>query len=138
MCVLSIVVPHFASLALVSAIHYTPWYSYLYTWVVVGGCSCPPKSCSKIRYSHGGTGHRSSYGPGMTFHSYVLLYSGSFPLCRWFCHFDDDTYVNIPALVKSLQQFNPESERLYLGHMPSKFAGIPERWKSLTKVRYHP
>ena len=23
---------------------------------------------------------------------------------RWFCHFDDDNYVNIPALVKTLQK----------------------------------
>lgn len=33
---------------------------------------------------------------------------------RWFCHFDDDNYVNIPALVKTLQRFNFE-EDVYLG-----------------------
>ena len=38
---------------------------------------------------------------------------------RWWCHFDDDTYVNIPALKRHLQQFNPEKERLYMGHFPS-------------------
>lgn len=33
---------------------------------------------------------------------------------KWFCHFDDDNYVNIPALVKTLQRFNFE-EDVYLG-----------------------
>ena len=63
------------------------------------------------------------------------MYSGSFSLRRWFCHFDDDSYVNIPVLVKTLQQYNPETERLYLGHMPSRYSGNPERWKSVTMVR---
>ena len=29
---------------------------------------------------------------------------------RWFCHFDDDNYVNIPALVKKLTQFDPSKD----------------------------
>lgn len=33
---------------------------------------------------------------------------------RWFCHFDDDNYVNVPTLVKTLQSFNPH-EDVYLG-----------------------
>ena len=66
------------------------------------------------------------------------MYSGSFSLHRWFCHFDDDTYVNIPVLVKTLQQYNPERERLYLGHMPSRYSGDLEKWKNITVVRYHP
>lgn len=33
---------------------------------------------------------------------------------RWFCHFDDDNYVNIPQLVKMLQKYNP-TEDWYLG-----------------------
>eukprot|EP00095_Tigriopus_kingsejongensis_P010892 maker-scaffold1216_size55193-snap-gene-0.12 protein:Tk10892 transcript:maker-scaffold1216_size55193-snap-gene-0.12-mRNA-1 annotation:"Fringe glycosyltransferase " len=33
---------------------------------------------------------------------------------RWFCHFDDDNYVNIPALVKMLSQHD-SSQELYLG-----------------------
>lgn len=36
-----------------------------------------------------------------------------FPV-RWFCHFDDDNYVNVPTLVKTLQNFNPH-EDVYLG-----------------------
>ena len=35
-------------------------------------------------------------------------------LFRWFCHVDDDTYVNIPALVNLLQQYN-HTEDWYLG-----------------------
>ena len=33
---------------------------------------------------------------------------------RWFCHFDDDNYVNVPALVKKLSHFDHTSE-WYLG-----------------------
>jgi len=33
---------------------------------------------------------------------------------KWFCHFDDDNYVNIPQLVKLLQKYNP-LEDWYLG-----------------------
>lgn len=32
----------------------------------------------------------------------------------WFCHFDDDNYVNVPRLVELLQRFNPQ-EDWYLG-----------------------
>lgn len=33
---------------------------------------------------------------------------------RWFCHFDDDNYVNIPRLVSLLNEYNPAME-WYLG-----------------------
>lgn len=33
---------------------------------------------------------------------------------RWFCHFDDDNYVNVPQLLKMLQSYNPQ-EDWYLG-----------------------
>lgn len=33
---------------------------------------------------------------------------------RWFCHFDDDNYVNIPALVKKLREFDHRQD-WYLG-----------------------
>lgn len=33
---------------------------------------------------------------------------------KWFCHFDDDNYVNVPALVSTLQNLNP-GEDVYLG-----------------------
>ncbi|XP_055950501.1 fringe glycosyltransferase-like [Argiope bruennichi] len=33
---------------------------------------------------------------------------------KWFCHFDDDNYVNVPRLVKLLQTYNPQ-EDWYLG-----------------------
>lgn len=35
-------------------------------------------------------------------------------ICRWFCHFDDDNYVNIPRLVHFLGDYNPR-EDWYLG-----------------------
>jgi len=33
---------------------------------------------------------------------------------RWFCHFDDDNYVNIPRLVRLLADYSPQ-EDWYLG-----------------------
>ncbi|XP_064595659.1 fringe glycosyltransferase-like [Liolophura sinensis] len=33
---------------------------------------------------------------------------------RWFCHIDDDTYVNVPELVRLLQQYN-HTDDWYLG-----------------------
>ncbi|KAH1003366.1 hypothetical protein HUJ05_011291, partial [Dendroctonus ponderosae] len=39
---------------------------------------------------------------------------GSFVDCRWFCHFDDDNYVNVPRLVRFLADYNPR-EDWYLG-----------------------
>ncbi len=48
---------------------------------------------------------------------------GLLPVCltsRWYCHLDDDEYVNIEVLVKLLSRYNPERERIYLGHTPPK------------------
>ena len=46
---------------------------------------------------------------------YALPHSIFVPsISRWFCHVDDDTYVNIPALLKTLQQYN-HTEDWYLG-----------------------
>ena len=38
--------------------------------------------------------------------------------CRWFCHFDDDVYVNTQELVSALRQFSPATEPVYLGRWP--------------------
>lgn len=35
-------------------------------------------------------------------------------LPRWFCHVDDDNYVNVPTLVKFLSQY-PHTQDMYLG-----------------------
>ncbi|XP_065898738.1 beta-1,3-N-acetylglucosaminyltransferase manic fringe-like isoform X2 [Dysidea avara] len=36
---------------------------------------------------------------------------------QWFCHFDDDVYVNVPQLSKLLQQYDPH-QPYYLGKYP--------------------
>ncbi len=38
----------------------------------------------------------------------------SFSLFRWFCHFDDDNYVNVAALARLLAKYDPDKE-WYLG-----------------------
>ena len=37
---------------------------------------------------------------------------------RWFCHFDDDVYVNVRELISVLDRHNPSSEPVYLGRWP--------------------
>ena len=43
-------------------------------------------------------------------------------VCRWYCHFDDDMYVNIPALVKALREALNKSEDggVYIGRWPKE------------------
>ena len=38
--------------------------------------------------------------------------------CRWFCHFDDDIYVNVPMLVSTLSKYNPLKDKVYIGRWP--------------------
>ena len=58
-------------------------------------------------------------------HCKVLL---SFLIVRWYCHFDDDEYVNIPVLMKTL---HVHEDKLYLGYWPSN-----SRWRGRkVKVR---
>jgi len=42
---------------------------------------------------------------------YIRIFIACF---RWFCHFDDDNYVNVPRLLKLLDNYNPR-EDWYLG-----------------------
>ncbi|XP_076243485.1 fringe glycosyltransferase [Calliopsis andreniformis] len=59
---------------------------------------------------------------------------------KWFCHFDDDNYVNVPRLLKLLDNYNPR-EDWYLGR-PSIPAPLeitrqgPEPSKRLQKVKF--
>jgi len=53
---------------------------------------------------------------------------------RWFCHIDDDVYVNIPNLVKKLHSYNPSDKR-YVGYWLTNLWGsgrmtvcIPAIW----------
>ena len=45
-----------------------------------------------------------------------------FLICRWYCHFDDDHYVNIPALVPALREaMNKSSDGgVYFGRWPEE------------------
>lgn len=54
---------------------------------------------------------------------------------KWFCHFDDDNYVNVPRLVKFLGDYNPR-EDWYLGK-PSIQAPLEIVSKDkISKVRF--
>ena len=54
----------------------------------------------------------------------IIIHSAWFDyqplLPRWFCHFDDDTYVNVPKLAETLAKYNPTQEYIYLGQQPPK------------------
>lgn len=47
---------------------------------------------------------------------------------RWYCHFDDDVYVNIPGLISSLALHDPLKQRVYIGRWPlaAKQLAVPE------------
>lgn len=44
----------------------------------------------------------------------IIFYVCFFNLLRWFCHVDDDNYVNVPALDELLKMYNPIGD-WYLG-----------------------
>jgi len=52
---------------------------------------------------------------------------------RWFCHVDDDTYLNIVALVKLLRQYS-HYEDWYIGK-PSTSKPITSRTKPYSQVQ---
>ena len=39
---------------------------------------------------------------------------------KWWCHFDDDVYVNINALMSYLSQFDPDEEYIFAGQVTRK------------------
>lgn len=46
--------------------------------------------------------------------NYCVKVRFCFCTSRWFCHFDDDNYVNVPRLVKLLDEYSPSVD-WYLG-----------------------
>lgn len=50
--------------------------------------------------------------------SYWLSRYCSIAQYRWFCHFDDDVYVNVRELVSVLERYTPSREPVYLGRWP--------------------
>ena len=56
----------------------------------------------------------------------------SFPF-RWFCHFDDDMYVNIPKLTTALLNTgNASDDGVYFGRWPGEV--VLDRLKNGIKV----
>ncbi|GBP76620.1 Fringe glycosyltransferase, partial [Eumeta japonica] len=53
---------------------------------------------------------------------------------KWFCHFDDDNYVNVPRLVGVLQRYNPQGD-WYLGRT-SVYEPVKIYKKSTNKAQY--
>jgi len=51
---------------------------------------------------------------------------------RWFCHVDDDTYLNVVALVKLLRQY-PHYEDWYIGK-PSISKPLTSRIRPYSQV----
>lgn len=55
---------------------------------------------------------------GLQYKAYYMAAKVEKRKYRWFCHFDDDVYVNIVQLVRMLKQYDPTEKKLYLGHYP--------------------
>ena len=51
---------------------------------------------------------------------------------QWFCHIDDDVYVNVPQLSHQLQQFDPHKP-YYIGKWP----GMARKNQSFVNVSNH-
>ena len=54
-------------------------------------------------------------------------------LCRWFCHFDDDIYVNTAQLLRLLKKYDPMKEKMYLGHFPANLWKDKKKFQKKTK-----
>lgn len=50
----------------------------------------------------------------------VCVHYQNFSTYRWYCHFDDDEYVNVPVLMRTLRV---HKDKVYLGHWPSQRRG---------------
>ena len=50
--------------------------------------------------------------------------------CRWFCHVDDDVYVNMVPLVRLFKPYDPATQKLYFGHYPDSV------WQKMRSSRY--
>lgn len=65
---------------------------------------------------------------------WILLFADHFQsavlVCRWYCHFDDDMYVNIPVLLSSLGEHDPLQQRVYIGQWPlaAEHLSVPQRF----------
>lgn len=56
------------------------------------------------------------YLPNMQFRKVLVNVFCLSIVHRWWCHFDDDNYVNVPRLLSKLQEFDPQ-EDWYLGRI---------------------
>ena len=52
-----------------------------------------------------------------------IQHSFSFPRYKWWCHFDDDVYVNLRSLLDVLNEHNP-SDPVYIGKTSHKFIKV--------------
>ena len=59
---------------------------------------------------------------------YIVCVYIHFLICRWYCHFDDDMYLNIPALVPALREAMNKSADggVYFGRWPEEM--ITKSW----------
>jgi hypothetical protein len=67
------------------------------------------------------------------FYSYLLFFFFFFIDLRWFCHVDDDNYVNVPALNGLLKMYNPIKD-WYLGRTSTT---KPLQIRTKSQVSFH-
>ena len=65
---------------------------------------------------------RTRVGLTHALHFYTCVVLVFFLPSRWYCHVDDDMYINIPALIRKLHLYNP-SEKKYVGYWLSNLWG---------------
>ena len=65
---------------------------------------------------------------------FVIMHYIISHIFSWFCHFDDDIYVNYPHLVTLLGKYNPYKEYRYIGRHPWPDSGKAQFIKTLPKM----
>ncbi len=67
----------------------------------------------------------------------ACVYALTTCIFRWFCHFDDDVYVNVPKLTNLLGRYNPQWQKIYIGHPPNLGRNIKVRYNLAKPIGFY-
>ena len=82
-------------------------------------------TCTTHTHAHS---HRHKHTHTYMEHAYIPTWCTMYCCCifsrryQWFCHFDDDVYVNVKQLSNMLQKYN-HNKPYYIGRWPHEIFG---------------
>lgn len=79
---------------------------------------------------------RTELGKGNYWKQRLIDFFSRYCVYRWFCHFDDDNYVNVPRLLEILSNYNPKKD-WYLGKpsIRTPLEILDKEYQSINKIR---